>query len=69
MSQDAFTGAYRSAVVARQLNVNFRAAAAESNPQAQRESAMAEKLLQREGPTGRMLLYEGNWRISLRCDS
>jgi erythromycin esterase len=66
-SQEAFDRAYRSAIVARQLNANFRAASAESNPQAQRESAMAENLawvLQREGPAGRVLLYQANWHIS-----
>ena len=41
-SHEAFSRAYRSAIIARQLNANFRAASAESNPQAQRESAMAE---------------------------
>lgn len=66
-SHEAFSRAYRSAIVVRQLNANFRAASAESNPQAQRESAMAENLmwaLQREGPGGRVLLYEANWHIS-----
>jgi erythromycin esterase len=66
-SYEAFNRAYRSAIVAKQLNANFRAASAESNPQAQRESAMAENLmwvLQQEGPRGRVLLYEANWHIS-----
>jgi erythromycin esterase len=66
-SQEAFNRAFRSAVVARQLNANFRAAAAESNPQACRESSMAENLLwvlQQRGPRERVLLYEANWHIS-----
>lgn len=66
-SREAFDRAYRSAIVARQLNQNFRSAAAESNPQAQRESAMANNLmwaLQREGDQGRILLYEASWHIS-----
>ena len=36
----AFNRALGSAIVAQQLNANFRSAAAESNPQAQRESAI-----------------------------
>jgi erythromycin esterase len=66
-SREAFDRAYRSAIVSRQLNANFRAAQAESNPQAQRESAMADNLawvLQQEEPRGRILLYEANWHIS-----
>lgn len=66
-SREGYARAYRSAVNAAQLNANFRAAKAESNPQAQRESAMANNLmwlLQQEGPQGRVLLYEANWHIS-----
>jgi erythromycin esterase len=66
-TQDMFNRAFRSAIVARQLNANFRAAAAESNPQAQRESSMAENLLwvlQQVGRRERVLLYEANWHIS-----
>jgi erythromycin esterase len=66
-SKESFNRALGSAIVAQQLNANFRSAAAESNPQAQRESAMAENLirvLQQEGEKGRVLLYEANWHIS-----
>ena len=66
-SHEAFDRAYHSAIVCRQLNANFRAAPAESNPQAQRESAMAENLtwvLHRQEPGGRVLLYAANWHIS-----
>lgn len=64
---DEFERAYRSVIVARDLNANFRAAGPESNPQAQREAAMAKELawaLRREGPHGRILLYQANWHIS-----
>ncbi len=66
-SQELFDRAFRSAVVATQLNANFRAASAESNPQAQRETSMAENLLWvlgRIAPGERVLLYEANWHVS-----
>jgi erythromycin esterase len=66
-SGDAFERARHQVLVARQLNQNFRAAPTESNPQAQREAAMARNVawvLEREGPSGRVLLYATNWHIS-----
>lgn len=62
---ESFQRAYHSAVIARQLNENFRSAQAESNPQAQREPAMAQNLqwVLRQN-AGRVLLYEANWHIS-----
>ncbi|HEX4826019.1 MAG TPA: erythromycin esterase family protein [Candidatus Polarisedimenticolaceae bacterium] len=66
-STEAFERAAHQVTVVSQLNANFRAATAESNPQAQRESAMAENLgwvLDREGPKGRVFLYVANWHAS-----
>ncbi len=66
-TSDEFEKAYRSAIVARDLNANFRATGSESNPQAQREPAMAKELawaLRREGAQGRILLYQANWHVS-----
>jgi erythromycin esterase len=64
---ESYDRAYHQAVVARELDANFRAAATESNPQAQREIAMAQNLqwvLDREGAHGRLLLFEANWHVS-----
>lgn len=66
-SSDAYDAARHQAVIARQLNANFRAAAAESNPQAQRETAMAQNLrwvLDREGAGGRIFLFAADWHLS-----
>jgi erythromycin esterase len=66
-SQEAYDRAYHQAIIARQMNANFRAARAESNPQAQRDIAMAENLqwvLHREGSQGRVLVFAANWHIS-----
>ena len=66
-SAAAYVRAYRSAVVLRQLDQNFRAASPESNPQAQREAGMAQNLqevLREEGPGGKVLLYAANWHVS-----
>jgi erythromycin esterase len=66
-SVGAYERAYHESVVARQLNANFRAARAESNPQAHRETAMAQNLkwiLDREGPEGRVFLFAANWHVS-----
>jgi erythromycin esterase len=66
-SADAYDRSYRNAVMLRELDANFRAAREESNPQAQREAAMAHNLLwvlQHEGAGGRVLLYEANWHVS-----
>jgi erythromycin esterase len=66
-SPDAYDGARHQAVIAQQLNANFRAASAESNPQAQREIAMAQNLrwiLGHEGAGARIFLFAANWHIS-----
>lgn len=65
-SADSFQRAEHSAVVARELNANFRSAPAESNPQAQREPAMARNVqwVLQQPNTGRVLLYEADWHIS-----
>jgi erythromycin esterase len=66
-TQVAYDRAYHQATIARQMNANFRAARAESNPQAQREIAMAQNLqwvLEREGERGRVLIFAANWHIS-----
>lgn len=66
-SPDAYDAGRHEAVIAQQLNANFRAALAESNPQAQRETAMAQNLqwvLDREGTGARIFLFEADWHIS-----
>jgi len=66
-SAEAYDRAYHQAIVARQLDANFRSASPESNPQAQREAAMAQNLLwvlSREGLQSRIFLYAANWHIS-----
>lgn len=62
-----FASAYHEAVIAKQLDANFRAAASESNPQAQREASMAQNmawLRTQEGLEARVMLFAANWHIS-----
>jgi erythromycin esterase-like protein len=66
-SAEAYDRAYHHAIILSQLDANFRAAKAESNPQAQREVSMAQNLLwvlEQEGMEGRIFLYEANWHLS-----